>query len=96
MHISRIQSILQMSKSFIDGDVFLSDLAFTLDEPLGKIDALLSSNGIIELNGSLVPGVNAQDLINVLLLYYGMASYHEFMEIAWAGRTAQSRYGVRR
>lgn len=83
MNISGIQTILDICKWFVDGNAMLGDLADALDEPLGKLHTLLSSNGIIEINGDICPGIASQDLVNTILLYYAMRYYHGFVEVSW-------------
>lgn len=96
MNIAKIQTIFTTCRRFVDNEAELYELADALEEPLVKLQTLLIGNGIIELSGNVNPCITYQDLVNVILYYYASTSYHEFVEIAWVGRTAQSRRGAKR
>ena len=90
MYLCQIGRILETCKKFVDGDVALFELADALEEPLSKLHTLLTANGIIDFNSRVHPWRSCQDLVNVICLYYAMASYKDFKLIDFTVKRHQA------
>ena len=90
MYLQQISKILETCKKFVDGDIALFELADALGEPLSKLHTLLTANDIIDFNSRVHPWINYQDLVNVICLYYAMASYKDFKLIGFTVKRHQA------
>ena len=91
MNISRIEQIRHICRLFADRACQLGDVADALDEPLMKVHDLFLNNGIIGHDGNLQDEVDAQAVIETILLFYALKPYHAFMTTRYGPPTTDYR-----
>lgn len=80
MNIQHLSTIIDLCHKLAYGQASTLDIAQALDEPPRIIRQLLTWNHVINIRGDIEKKITGQDVLNVIMLYYSMKPYHQFVE----------------
>ena len=79
MNLLRLRTIIDMCEGLEEGMCRISELADALQESTDKIMLLLYHNSLVSVTGDIMPGIKAQDIINIIVLYYSLKPHKSFV-----------------